>query len=169
MAAIVRSFRRIRRARSTPIFAATRSRTSATGFRTDNGWDVYGWVHNAFDRGVFRLPLDAVGQHWPGGRPARRPAHVWPDAASVVLRKAEAMRSGRPAMARPLIDDVTAVAISGRGVRERLQHHRRRREAQCHTAGREPTDPAPRAGAGVHAFLSYWLGSLRASRPQVRG
>jgi iron complex outermembrane receptor protein len=24
-----------------------------TGFRTDNGWDVYGWVHNAFDREYF--------------------------------------------------------------------------------------------------------------------
>ena len=24
-----------------------------TGFRTDNGWDIYGWVHNAFDREYF--------------------------------------------------------------------------------------------------------------------
>ncbi len=47
---------------------------------------------------------------------------------------------------------LAAVAISGGGVRERFQHHRRRREARCHTACGEPTDPAPRAGAGFTLF-----------------
>ena len=37
-------------------------------------------------RGVLRVPRDAVGQHRPGRRPARRSAHLWPDGEQVVLR-----------------------------------------------------------------------------------
>ncbi len=53
MAAIGRSSRRTRRARSTPTFLGYALANFRTGFRTDNGWDVYGWVHNAFDREYF--------------------------------------------------------------------------------------------------------------------
>ena len=54
-AATARDSRPTRRARSTPTSTAMRSPTSALGFRADDGWNVFGWVRNAFDAEYFEL------------------------------------------------------------------------------------------------------------------